>query len=93
MVNAIDVVMETMNDETVVIPGHGPVSNKAKLKAYQDMLAGISGKVAALMKEGKSLEEVIAAKPTAEFDEVWAKGFLTPDTFAKIVYNGLAEEE
>jgi cyclase len=92
MIKAVDEVLPMMDENTVVIPGHGPISDKPTLTAYRDMLAGIGDNIAALMEEGKSLEEITAAKPTAEFDEVWANGFLKPDLFVKIVYEGLAAE-
>ena len=45
--------------------------------------------IAAMVKQGKSLTEVAAAKPTAEWDAAWGKGFMTPDVFLDIVYNDL----
>ena len=56
------------------------------------MLKGVRDNIVALMKQGRSLEEITAAKPTAEFDEVWAKGFLKPDLFVQIAYSGLENE-
>jgi hypothetical protein len=56
-------------DKTVIIPGHGqPVSNRSQLRDFRDMLVGIREKVAALKKQGKSLEDTVAAKPTAAYD-------------------------
>lgn len=89
MIDAVDRVLPTIDENTVVIPGHGPVSNKAKLVAFRDMLKRIRDNVNALAEQGKTLEEVTAAKPTAEFDEVWGNGFLKPDVFTKIVYTDL----
>ncbi len=75
--------------DTVLIPGHGPVGNKTQLAAYHDMLTTVRGKVATLKEHGKSLEETIAAKPTAAFDDSWGKGFLNPPTFITLVYQGV----
>ena len=55
------------------------------------MLATVRDRVRALMRQGKSRDEVIAAKPTADFDEKWAKAF-GPDTWIGIVYAGMAEK-
>ena len=52
----------------VVIPGHGPVTNYDGLKEYIAMLKGVRAKLAALIKKGATMEEVMAAKPTAEWD-------------------------
>ena len=49
------------------------------------MLATVSGEVKQLIAEGKTLEEIVAAKPTAEFDEKWGKGFIKPDKFAEML--------
>jgi len=53
---------------TKIIPGHGPIVNRAALVAQRDMVLAVRDRVAALISQGKSLEEVIAAKPTASFD-------------------------
>ncbi|HTR24484.1 MAG TPA: MBL fold metallo-hydrolase [Terriglobales bacterium] len=73
---------------TVVIPGHGAVGGKADLKLFRDVLTEARDKVAKLKKEGKTLEEVIAAKPMAAYDE-WGKGFQTPGSFLGWVYQGV----
>lgn len=85
VVAAADRVLAIADDKTRIIPGHGPVSNKAELKAYRDMVATISGRVAALVKQGKKLDEIVAAKPTAEFDERWGKGFIPPPKFIEML--------
>jgi cyclase len=72
-------------EKTKIIPGHGPLGDKADLKAYVDMLSTVRDKVASLKKSGASEQEVIAKKPTADLDSAWAKGG-TPDMFIGIVY-------
>ena len=72
-------------DKTKVIPGHGPLGNKADLKSYIDMLSTVRDKVAALKKSGASEQDVIAKKPTADLDAQWAHGG-SPDMFVGIVY-------
>jgi glyoxylase-like metal-dependent hydrolase (beta-lactamase superfamily II) len=78
-----------IDDKTVVVPGHGPVSDKAHLAAYVAMLADISAKITPLVRAGKTLDEVKAAKPTAAFDDAWGKTWLTGDQFTELAYNGL----
>lgn len=82
-------ILELANEQTKIIPGHGPLSNKAELAAYVAMLEKARAKVAALIAAGKTQEEVVAAKPTTELDEVWGKGFMKPDTFAGLLYVSL----
>ena len=76
-------------DSTKIIPGHGPLGTKAELQKYHDVLAAVRDKVVALKASGASEQEAVAKKPTADFDAVWGKGFLNPDTFAGIVYRTL----
>jgi len=74
---------------TVVIPGHGAVGGKAELKKFRDVLVEIRDKVMALKKEGRSLPEVLAAKPSARYDTEWGKGFTSASTFLGLVYQGV----
>ena len=62
-----------------MIPGHGkPVSNRRELQAFRDMLVGVRDNVAKLKQQGRSLDETIAAKPTAPFDAKWGQSVITP---------------
>lgn len=88
-IEATEANLARVTDDTIIIPGHGPVGNKTQLLAYRDMLLAIRDKVAALKESGKSLETVVAAKPTADFDERWGKWVTTPDAFAALVYQGV----
>ena len=86
---AVDGVLKTAGDDAKIIPGHGPLASKADLKAYRDMLAAVSGNIRGQIKAGKTLEQVIASKPTAKYDEVWGKGFLPPEKFVEMIYKNL----
>ncbi|MEZ5815275.1 MAG: MBL fold metallo-hydrolase [Alphaproteobacteria bacterium] len=77
------------DDNTAIIPGHGPLMNKANLQAYHDALAEITGNIETAIKNGKTLEETLAAKPTAKFDEKLGGGFITPDVFVTFLYEHL----
>ena len=89
MIRATKRNLATGTTSTIVIPGHGPVGNKTQLSDSLDMLTAIREKVATLKQQGKSADESVAAKPTAAFDGKWAKGFVTPDMFVKLVYQGV----
>jgi glyoxylase-like metal-dependent hydrolase (beta-lactamase superfamily II) len=75
--------------ETKIVPGHGPVGDRATLTKYRDMLAAVRDRVKAQKASGKTLEEVIAAKPTADLDPAWGNGFIKPDFFVTFVYASL----
>lgn len=74
------------NGETRVLPGHGPTVSKADLQGYHDMLAVIRQRIAEQVRKGRSLEQVLAAKPTQDFDDRWGKGFFTPQVFVQRVF-------
>ncbi len=85
VIAACDQVLKIVSDKTRIIPGHGPLSNAAERKAYRDMLATVSSRVKALVAQGKKLEDIIAAKPSAEWDEKWGKGFIKTPKFAEML--------
>ncbi len=89
VINAAKIGLAKIDDSWKVVPGHGPLSNRAELAAYITMLEGVRDAVRAQIAAGKSLEETTAAKPTAPWDEKWGKGFLTADQFVSIVYAGM----
>lgn len=89
MVAAIELVLARTDGRTIVIPGHGAVSNRAELAAYRDMLVAVGRRVRELVEQGRSEDEILAARPTEEFDERYGKGPMNPDTFVRILYRDL----
>lgn len=77
------------NAETHVIPGHGPLTDRAGLQTYRDMLVTLRDRIQALKDSGKSLEEAIAAKPGAEWDQAQGGVFITPAQLVTFIYNSL----
>jgi glyoxylase-like metal-dependent hydrolase (beta-lactamase superfamily II) len=87
---ACDANLAAASSDTIIIPGHGqPVSNRAELKEYRDMLAAIRDNVAKLKTSGKSRDETVAAKPTAAFDAKWGQFLIDPGYFTRLVYEGV----
>jgi glyoxylase-like metal-dependent hydrolase (beta-lactamase superfamily II) len=90
MIAASDANLAATTTETIIIPGHGkPVSNKAELKEFRDMLVAIRANVATLKKQGRSRDEVVAAKPTAAYDAKWGQFVIDPGFFTRLVYEGV----
>jgi glyoxylase-like metal-dependent hydrolase (beta-lactamase superfamily II) len=90
MIAASDANLAATTNETIIIPGHGkPVSNKAELKEFRDMLVAIRDNVATLKKQGRSRDEAVAAKPTAAFDAKWGQFVIDPGFFTRLVYEGV----
>ena len=79
----------TVGSTTIVIPGHGPVGGKAELVEFRDMLGTIRENVARLKKQGRSLDETLAANPTAEYDAKWGHYLTSPAAFTRLVYAGV----
>jgi glyoxylase-like metal-dependent hydrolase (beta-lactamase superfamily II) len=89
MIAAADRVLKVADDETRLIPGHGPLATKADLQAFRDMLSTVRDRIAKLKAEGKSKEEIVAAKPTADLDEKWGGGFMQADNWVGLVYESM----
>lgn len=89
MISAANANLDMASARTIVIPGHGPVGGRADLIAYRDMLVGIRSNVAALKQQGKTLDQIIAAHPTARFDAKWGKNIISPELFTRLVYRGV----
>lgn len=75
-----------VDSNTKIVPGHGPLGNKADLKAFRDMLTTAEARVQKLKSAGKTLEQAVAAKPLADLDAMWGKGVLSSDAFVHVVY-------
>jgi glyoxylase-like metal-dependent hydrolase (beta-lactamase superfamily II) len=88
-IRAAEANLARVSATTIVIPGHGAIGGKADLTLFRDVLADAREKVAKLKKQGRTLEEVVAAKPTAQYDAEWGKGFQSPSSFLGWVYQGV----
>ena len=89
-IRAAETNLARVTDHTIIIPGHGrPVSDRAELQAFRNMLVGVRANVAALKKNKMSLDAVVAAKPTAAYDAVWGHFVISPALFTKVVYEGV----
>ena len=89
MIAAAERALRVVNPGTRIVPGHGPLADRAALVKYRDMLAVVRDRVQKLKTAGRTEQDVVAAKPTADLDPVWAKGFMQPDPFVSVVYNTL----
>jgi cyclase len=90
VIAAVDRMLALADAQTRIIPGHGEVTDRAGLVAYREMLQVTSGRVRALAKAGKSIEDVLAAKPNADYDAKLAWAFITPERYARILFRDAA---
>ncbi|OUR63866.1 hypothetical protein A9Q79_08925 [Methylophaga sp. 42_25_T18] len=90
LITSIDALLAIADDQTVVIPGHGSVMDKQGLQKYGDVLKEVANNIDALKKSGKSLEQVIAEKPSSAFDAKYGNGLIPPEAFVTTIYETLA---
>jgi glyoxylase-like metal-dependent hydrolase (beta-lactamase superfamily II) len=74
------------DDQTRVIPGHGPVGDKAAIRAQLDLLTLAHDRLAPFGAKHASMDEVLAAKPFADLDDKWGRGFLRSEMFTRMAY-------
>ena len=89
MILAADKILPLADNNTKIVPGHGPLGNKADLTKYRDMLVVCRDRVQKLKAAGKSADEIAASKPLADLDATWGKGFFNGDVFVRVVYSAL----
>jgi len=91
MMAAARQVMQIANRDTKIIAGHlGPVVGFDELEQQLEMFAVVRDRIAAAIREGRTLQDVLASKPTADFDAARLAGAITPDRFVTLVYTDLA---
>jgi cyclase len=89
MIRGVDQVLALADERTKIVPGHGALGDKAALERYRQMLVTVADRVEKLKVSGKTVEQAVAAAPTADLDAAWAKGNLKPGTFVALVYDSL----
>jgi cyclase len=89
MIKGVDQVLALADERTRIVPRHGPLGDKAALQNYREMLVNVANRVERLKAQGDTVEQAVAAKPTADLDAQWAKGGIKPDTFVALVYDSL----
>lgn len=86
VIEAANFVLERANDDTQIIPGHGPLSTPEDLRAYRDMLETVRMRVASMKAAGRTEDQVVEAAPTADLDSTWGEN---PERFVRAVYNSV----
>ncbi len=92
LIAAVDSLLPTVDAQTKIIPGHGPLANVDDLRAYRDMLGTAVRRINLLIDDGKTSDEVIAMRPTINFDEQWAWEFMPPERWVALVYDSLISD-
>ncbi len=87
MIRALDTYLKASNETTKIVPGHGPLANRADLMTFRTMLVTSHDRIKKLFDEGKTEQEVIALKPLADLDATWANNPSHAIAHTKNVYN------
>jgi cyclase len=82
-------VLRVIDANTKIIPGHGPLVDKARLQAYHDMLVVVRDRLQKEIAAGHSLDQVIASKITADYDAAWPSG---RDRFLRFAYREMSKQ-
>ncbi len=89
MIEAVDRVLLLTDDQTRIIPGHGPLADRAQLVSYRQMLNTVFERLRKLKAEGKTAKEAVAAEPLEDLDETWGDGMFESDRWIEIIYSGV----
>jgi glyoxylase-like metal-dependent hydrolase (beta-lactamase superfamily II) len=89
MIKAVDKILTMADDNTTIIPGHGPLGDKAELASYRQMLGTAYERLKKLKAEGKTAQEAVAAKPLADLEPTWGDGMFTSDRWIVVIYSGV----
>jgi cyclase len=93
MIAASDTYLKLTNAKSRIVPGHGPIADKGALMEYRTMLVTARDRMAKLVKDGKSEDDVVALKPFADLDAKWAPTELAAKNFVRVVYHSLADKQ
>jgi glyoxylase-like metal-dependent hydrolase (beta-lactamase superfamily II) len=85
-------ILKMVDDDTIIIPGHGPIAKKGDVKEFADMLSGSLEIFTAQIKAGKSLAQIQADKPFKVYDEKWGKMMIKPDQWIALNYSGMTKQ-
>jgi glyoxylase-like metal-dependent hydrolase (beta-lactamase superfamily II) len=92
MIAAADIYLKLTSARSRIVPGHGPIADKAALVEYRTMLVTARDRMAKLVADGKGEDDVVAAKPFADLDAKWAPTELASKNFIRVVYHSLADK-
>jgi glyoxylase-like metal-dependent hydrolase (beta-lactamase superfamily II) len=89
MIQGVNAVLAKADSATKIIPGHGPLADKAQLVQYGKMLTTAYERLSKLKAEGKNAKEATAAKPLADLEATWGDGMFKGDLWIEIIYPGI----
>jgi cyclase len=91
IIYSLNEILARTDEQTKIVPGHGPVATRSDLENYRDMLVQVRQRIKALVGAGKTINEAVAAAPTRDFDAQWGRGYVSPDVFVRMVFTSLTD--
>jgi glyoxylase-like metal-dependent hydrolase (beta-lactamase superfamily II) len=88
-IRAVETALTRVSPTTIIIPGHGPNGSSAELAEFRDMLTTVRKRVADMKQRGQTLDQVVASKPTREFDAKYGHFLMAPSDFVALVFTGV----
>lgn len=92
LIRSIEKLVTLVNDDTRIIPGHGPLATKQDLLVYLDMLKDVEGRLTGFLNEKKTLSAVELADPLKDYNDKWGQGFMKPEVWLRIIYTNMSEQ-
>jgi cyclase len=93
LISSLETISSIINDETKVVSGHSEVSNKTKVNDFTNMLKDVREKISQMIKDGKSLEEIIASQPTSKYDQIYYDHTSRqPEDLVTFIYQSLTKK-
>jgi len=89
MIEAVAGLLPMIDADTVVVPGHGAVTNRTGLATFLEMMRSIEDRILVLIEAQCGIPEITAARPTADFDSVWGRGYVTGAHFTRMALDGM----
>jgi cyclase len=90
LISSLKKILSMLNEDTKVVAGHSGISNKTKVKDYLHMLIDVYDKISNMIKEGKSLDEIIKSKPTSKYDTIYYDhSFIKPKDLVTNIYTSI----
>jgi hypothetical protein len=89
MIRGVDQVLAFVTDDMKIVPGHGPVGTKAQIREYRQMLVDARERIAKAISTGMTEDQVVAAKPNADYDAKLRLNAQQAGNFVRVVYRSL----
>ena len=89
MIRAAGIMLPTLDTDTRVIPGHGPLCDRVALERFRDMLTTVRDRIRPMVRAKQTPDQIVTARPTASLDAAWSADTAAANRFVRVVVNGM----